>query len=183
MRPLLAPLSQYTMAATATEIQLDLPVDMHVHVRQPPMSSLIVPHLALGGIQTAYIMPNTIPPISTVSQCVEYLDQLESLLPPSSDVELIGTLYLSPTLTPAEVQRAAAVRHPKTGRPRIGGVKSYPRGVTTNSDGGIESYDVYDEVFAEMERQGLVLNLHGEVPSDEEKVGLLYVSDFFRAYC
>ena len=45
------------------------------------------------------------------------------------------------------------------------GVKSYPRGVTTNSEGGIESYDAYDAVFAEMEETGMVLNLHGEVPS------------------
>lgn len=48
------------------------------------------------------------------------------------------------------------------------GVKSYPRGVTTNSDGGIESYETYYPVFAEMERQDMVLNLHGEVPSSEE---------------
>lgn len=167
--------------ATPTEIKIGMPADMHVHVRQPPMSSLIVPHLALGGIQTAYIMPNTVPPIRTTAQCIEYLDELESLLTPPStssspQVELIGTLYLSPQLTPDEVKLAAAARHPKTGKPRIRGVKSYPRGVTTNSDGGIESYDVYDEVFAEMEKQGLVLNLHGEVPSDEENVSTVTTS-------
>lgn len=46
------------------------------------------------------------------------------------------------------------------------GVKSYPRGVTTNSDGGIESYEVYYPVFEVMEQEDLVLNLHGEIPSD-----------------
>lgn len=45
------------------------------------------------------------------------------------------------------------------------GVKSYPRGVTTNSEGGIESYEAYYPVFAAMEEVGMVLNLHGEVPS------------------
>lgn len=49
------------------------------------------------------------------------------------------------------------------------GVKSYPRGVTTNSESGIESYDVYYPVFQAMEETGMVLNLHGEVPSDAEK--------------
>jgi dihydroorotase len=49
------------------------------------------------------------------------------------------------------------------------GVKSYPRGVTTNSDSGIESYEVYYDVFREMEKVGLVLNLHGEIPSDAGK--------------
>jgi len=68
------------------------------------------------------------------------------------------TLYLSPKLTPEEIREAK-----KAG---IVGVKSYPRGVTTNSDGGIESYDIYYPVFEAMEQEGLVLNLHGEVPSD-----------------
>ena len=51
------------------------------------------------------------------------------------------------------------------------GVKSYPRGVTTNSDGGIESYEVYYPVFEAMEQEDLVLNLHGEIPSDADAVG------------
>lgn len=50
----------------------------------------------------------------------------------------------------------------------IVGVKSYPRGVTTNSEGGVgmEGYGVFDAVFGEMEKVNMVLNLHGEVPSD-----------------
>lgn len=30
----------------------------------------------------------------------------------------------------------------------------------------MEGYGVYDAVFAEMEKEDMVLNLHGEVPSD-----------------
>lgn len=56
---------------------------------------------------------------------------------------------------------------------RLIGVKSYPRGVTTNSDGGIESYETYYPVFETMEEVGMVLNLHGEVPSDTSTVRLL----------
>ena len=52
------------------------------------------------------------------------------------------------------------------------GVKSYPRGVTTNSDGGIESYEAYYPVFEAMQEVDMVLNLHGEVPSDASTVGL-----------
>ena len=54
------------------------------------------------------------------------------------------------------------------------GVKSYPRGVTTNSESGIESYTAYYEVFKAMEEEGMVLNLHGEVPSDPMTVGPIY---------
>jgi dihydroorotase len=72
------------------------------------------------------------------------------------------TLYLVPSLTPAEIHAAAAAG--------ITGVKSYPRGVTTNSDDGIESYTVYYPVFEAMQETGMVLNLHGEVPSDPSNV-------------
>jgi len=54
----------------------------------------------------------------------------------------------------------------KLGKYLLKGVKSYPRGVTTNSDGGIESYEAYYPVFEAMEEVGMVLNLHGEIPSN-----------------
>jgi len=72
------------------------------------------------------------------------------------------TLYLSPSLSPAEIHRAKDAG--------ITGVKSYPRGVTTNSDSGIENYDMYYPVFEAMQEVGMVLNLHGEVPSDPTTV-------------
>lgn len=49
-------------------------------------------------------------------------------------------------------------------------MKSYPRGVTTNSDGGIESYEPYYPVFEAMQEVGMVLNLHGEIPSNPSTV-------------
>jgi len=54
------------------------------------------------------------------------------------------------------------------------GVKSYPRGVTTNSDGGIESYETYYPIFETMQEVDMVLNLHGEVPSDANAVRQLF---------
>lgn len=51
------------------------------------------------------------------------------------------------------------------------GVKSYPRGVTTNSEGGIESYEAYYPVFEAMQEVDMVLNLHGEIHSDAAAVG------------
>ena len=53
---------------------------------------------------------------------------------------------------------------------QLPGVKSYPRGVTTNSEGGIESYEVYYPIFEAMQGVDMVLNLHGEVPSDASAV-------------
>lgn len=84
-----------------------------------------------------------------------YKADLERIEP---NVEFLMTLYLSPELTPGEIRKAKSAG--------IVGVKSYPRGVTTNSDGGIESYEVYYPVFEAMQEVDMVLNLHGEVPSD-----------------
>jgi dihydroorotase len=61
------------------------------------------------------------------------------------------------------------------------GVKSYPRGVTTNSDGGIESYEAYYPVFEVMQEVDMVLNLHGEVPSDAKNVSIWH--SYSRTLC
>ncbi|KAF7331848.1 Dihydroorotase [Mycena kentingensis (nom. inval.)] len=138
-------------------ISIPAPADFHVHLRQGPMARLVTPHVRKGGFSLAYVMPNLQPPITTTAQALQYKAQLEAIDP---SVEYLMTLYLSPDLTPDEVVKAKAAG--------IVGVKSYPRGVTTNSDGGIESYEVYYPVFEAMQRVDMVLNLHGEVPSDAD---------------
>lgn len=109
--------------------------------------------------------PNLKPPITTVSQALAYKSSLEAIDP---SIEYLMTLYLSPDLTPDEIRKAK-----KAG---IVGVKSYPRGVTTNSEGGIESYEAYYPVFEAMQEVDMVLNLHGEVPSDPTTVIILFLS-------
>ncbi|KAK7061493.1 Dihydroorotase [Favolaschia claudopus] len=138
-----------------SEIIVASPADFHVHLRQGNMAKLVTPHVRLGGFSLAYVMPNLKPPITTTSQALAYKAELESIDP---TVEYLMTLYLSPDLTPDEIFKAKEAG--------IVGVKSYPRGVTTNSDGGIESYEMYYPVFEAMQRVDMVLNLHGEIPSD-----------------
>ncbi|KAI7861821.1 dihydroorotase, homodimeric type [Spinellus fusiger] len=138
-----------------TSIVIPSACDFHVHLRQGDMMKMVTPRVTGGGVSLAYVMPNLQPPIVNTDQALDYKKQLESLDP---NVTFYMTLYLSPELTPEEVRKAK-----KAG---IAGVKSYPRGVTTNSESGIESYEKYYPVFKAMEEEGLVLNLHGEVPSD-----------------
>lgn len=146
-------------ATNVTSLELTAPADFHVHLRQGAMSELITPHVSQGGVSLAYIMPNLTPPITTVDAAVEYHSHLSKLSP---HTDFWMTLYLHPSLTPAEIAKAKASGVVK-------GVKSYPRGVTTNSEGGIESYETYYPVFEAMQEHDIVLNLHGEVPSDPEK--------------
>ena len=93
------------------------------------------------------------PPITTTEQALEYKAELERIDP---RVEFLMTLYLSPDLTPEEIRKAAKAGisgeslhyslH-RISKHILTGVKSYPRGVTTNSEDGIESYEVYYPVF------------------------------------
>ncbi|KAJ3068346.1 hypothetical protein HDU98_008467 [Podochytrium sp. JEL0797] len=131
--------------------------DLHIHLRQGALMRAVTPSLNKAGIGAVFVMPNLKPPITTTDQALAYRAELQSLAP---NVTFLMSLYLAPSLTPAEIRKAKAAG--------IAGVKSYPRGVTTNSEGGIESYSVYYDVFRAMEEEDMVLNLHGEIPSDPD---------------
>lgn len=91
-------------------------------------------------------MPNLVPPVTTVSQALEYEKRLKAL---DSTVTYLMTLYLHPSITPEVVREAK-----KAG---IAGIKSYPQGLTTNSESGVTSYEEFYPVFAVMEEVGMVL--------------------------
>jgi dihydroorotase len=97
--------------------------------------------------------PNLIPPIDTVAKALDYKSQLQALAP---NVNFLMSLYLCTAITPEVIHEAA--------RAGIRGVKSYPAGVTTNSASGVVDYESFYPVFAAMEQEGILLNLHGESP-------------------
>lgn len=138
-------------------LTLPASADFHVHLRQDALMRAVTPTITAGGVDTVYVMPNLIPPIDTVDAALAYKAQLQQIAP---DVEFLMTLYLCEKITP-EVIRDAKKRG-------VVGVKSYPAGVTTNSSAGVVDYEMFYEVFGVMEEVGMVLNLHGEVPSSRE---------------
>ncbi|KAJ3375902.1 hypothetical protein GGF31_003107 [Allomyces arbusculus] len=153
-----------TPAATSNAVSITMhpAADLHVHLRQGPMAATVVPKLVGTGIDTFVVMPNLIPPISDTDMAIAYQKDLYQWAGEGGkDLKFLMTIYLSPELTPDEVRKAK--------RMGITGIKSYPRGVTTNSDSGIESYDAYYPVFKAMEEEGMILNLHGECPSNPEQ--------------
>ncbi|KAH8177021.1 amidohydrolase domain-containing protein [Sarocladium implicatum] len=138
---------------TTQRIELPPTADMHVHLRQGEMMNLVTPTIRNGGVDTVFVMPNLTPPITTVKAALEYKSQLQALEP---KINYLMSLYLHSSITPATIDEAASSG--------VTGVKVYPQGVTTNSDSGVTSLDDFDPVFAAMERNDMVLNLHGEVP-------------------
>ncbi|CAH7688977.1 hypothetical protein BY996DRAFT_6431673 [Phakopsora pachyrhizi] len=136
---------------------VESPFDAHLHLRQPgQLLELVINHAKIGGVETAYVMPNTVPPIRTVEDAVKYRALLEKLEP---NVNFLVSIYLSRSLTTDEIRKAKSFG--------ITGIKSYPRGVTTNSKEGIESYEIYYDLFKVMEEEDLILNLHGELPCSD----------------
>jgi dihydroorotase len=182
-------------------ISVRSPADFHVHLRQGSISELVTTHVRKGGFDLAYVMvsitgillkteinsdsyskPNLKPPIASTEQALKYKADLQRIDP---DVQYLMTLYLSPELTPDEIRKAKEAGIVGTFSSLSGtedvlnhliGVKSYPRGVTTNSEGGIESYEAYYPVFEAMQEVDMVLNLHGEVHSDAAAVGFSLTS-------
>jgi dihydroorotase len=139
-------------------LTIPLADDFHVHLRQDDMMDAVTPLVRPGGVGRCVVMPNTTPPIATARDASSYRQALAGLAP---DVQFLMTLYLLPTLIPVEIEAAAAHG--------VFGVKCYPRGVTTNSESGMEDFSTYDAVFAAMEEAGLALLIHGEAPSDDTK--------------
>ncbi|KAM0167319.1 hypothetical protein ACHAQE_000621 [Botrytis cinerea] len=139
-------------------LELPAAADFHVHLRDGKMMETVAPTIKLGGVDTVYVMPNLVPPVTTVAAALAYKERLLAIEP---NVNYLMTLYLHESITPETVREAK-----KAG---IVGIKSYPAGVTTNSSSGVISYEPFYPVFAAMAEEGLVLNLHGECPSDHKK--------------
>ena len=138
-------------------MQLPLLDDMHVHLRQGDMLRNVVPLTRAGGVGRCVVMPNTDPPVTTLAGVMAYRRELDACC---TDIDFLMTLYLCPELRPTDMMAAKEAG--------VIGVKCYPQGVTTNSHWGVADLGVYDPLFAAMEEAGVLLLLHGEVPSQPE---------------
>lgn len=144
-----------------SEIELGITADMHVHLRDGRMMDLITPTVRDGGVSIAYVMPNLVPPITTIDRVVEYKKSLEELSPKTT---FLMSFYLCKDLSPEIINEAAKIG-------AIHGVKCYPAGVTTNSAAGVDPNDFSDfyPIFKALEENNLVLNLHGEKPPSKDE--------------
>jgi dihydroorotase len=122
-------------------------------------------------------MPNTSPiEIRTAVEAAKYRGEIKELC--RHGFTPLMTIKLLDRTTPHEIQasKAAGV---------IAG-KVYPQGVTTNSDNGPADLQGLYSVFAEMERVGMVLCLHGEDPKafclDRESTFLAQLCDIARCF-
>lgn len=131
------------------------PDDWHVHLRDGSMLRAVALFTA-KQCHRAIIMPNLIPPVTTVDEAMAYRERILAAIPKELSFEPLMTLYLTEQTTVEELAAAAA-------NPYIHAVKLYPAGATTNSDRGVRDPLNIDHLLAELARSGLPLLVHGEV--------------------
>lgn len=137
------------------QITLTLPDDWHLHLRDNETLASTVP-AATRGFGRGIIMPNIVPPATTVERVAAYRERILAQRPAGSNWEPLMVLYLTDNTTPDEIRAAKECGF-------IHGCKYYPAGATTNSDSGVTDLNNITAVLQAMEEVGMILQLHGEV--------------------
>lgn len=138
-----------------SELLIQTPGDYHVHVRRGPMMKAVLPY-TVRQFGRALLMPNTLPKgIFTAHDVAAYRSEVLSEVDDLA-FEPLMSIKLCDDTTPQMVADAYAE----------GAVaaKIYPRGVTTNSDDGVENVMGLRRVFGAIQELGMLLLLHGEHP-------------------
>ncbi|MFO1225069.1 MAG: dihydroorotase [Burkholderiaceae bacterium] len=133
------------------------PDDWHLHLRDGAAMAAVLPASA-RQFARAIVMPNLKPPVTTTAQAIAYRERIAAALPKQgrgSDFTPLMTLYLTDRTPPAEVRRAKAAG--------IVAFKLYPAGATTNSDDGVTDMRHVSATLEAMQREGVLLLVHGEV--------------------
>jgi dihydroorotase len=140
---------------STSTLRLARPDDWHVHLRDGP-ALVAVAGATANVFARAIVMPNLKPPVTTVAAAGAYRARILAALPPASGFTPLMTLYLTDNTSREEVKRARESGF-------VHAFKYYPAGATTNSDAGVTALERAYPAIAAMEREQVVLSLHGEV--------------------
>jgi dihydroorotase len=151
--------------ARIDSLRITRPDDWHLHVRDGQALDTVVPHTS-AQFARAIIMPNLKPPVTSVAQALQYAARIRAAVPTGQDFTPLMTLYLTDRLDADEIRRASATRTSGLGD-MIVAAKLYPAGATTNSDAGVTDLRRIYPVLEVMQKEGLLLLVHGEVTSPE----------------
>ena len=143
---------------TPHTLTLRRPDDWHLHLRDGAAMAAVLPYTA-RQFGRAIVMPNLKSPVTTAAAALAYRERILAALPAGMAFEPLMTLYLTDGTSADEVVRA-----------RQAGVvafKLYPAGATTNSDAGVTDIRKTCAALEAMQREGLLLLVHGEVTDPE----------------
>jgi len=129
-----------------------MPLDMHLHLRDAVMLENVAP-LSAYSFSGAIIMPNLVPPVKTKDDVLAYRDRVMAAVP-NDYFEPYMTLFYQNYDKEFLVDVADEIE----------AIKLYPAGITTNSEGGVSSFDIEEmrETLEAMSELGIPLCVHGE---------------------
>ena len=145
-----------------TSLTITRPDDWHLHLRDGDMLARVLPDTA-RQFARAIVMPNLVPPVTTVALAGAYRDRILGALPAGLAFEPLMTLYLTERTSPQDIAEAKASGF-------VQAVKWYPAGATTNSDAGVSNIDRCHATLQAMQDHDLPLLVHGEVTGAEVDV-------------
>jgi dihydroorotase len=136
------------------------PDDWQVHLRDGEMLRAVAPFTA-RQFARAIVMPNLVPPITTVEAAIAYRDRIIAAAGPGFTP--LMTCYLTDDTSPDEIARGFV-------ESAWIAAKLYPAGATTNSASGVTDIANIYPVLERMEKIGMVLCVHGEVTDPDVDV-------------
>ena len=151
------------------KIVLNSPLDMHLHLRDEEMLKVVAP-LSSKSFAGAVIMPNLVPPITSIDDVKAYKERILKATC-RDDFEPFMTLFFKSEYDYEFLKEA---------KKYIRAIKLYPSGVTTNSEGGVSSMNIKElrETFDAMSELEIPLCVHGEtngfVMDREAEFGSVY---------
>ena len=143
-------------------ITIRRPDDWHVHLRDGAMMAAVLPCTA-RQFARAIVMPNLVPPVTTVAAALAYRQRIIAALPADADFTPLMTAYLTDSSDPDDI--AAGHRDGV-----FTAVKLYPAHATTNSAHGVTDLARVMPVLERMSDIGMPLLVHGEATDPDVDV-------------
>src|ERR1700756_537049 len=141
-------------AKRADRITIRRPDDFHVHLRDGAMLQAVLPFTA-AQFARGIIMPNLVPPVTTVAAAIAYRERILAARPEGSDFLPLMTCYLTDATAPDEIETGF--------RDGVGvAAKLSPAGATTNAHYGVTDIPALAPVLERMEKIGMPVLIHGE---------------------
>src|ERR1700712_49623 len=135
-------------------ITIRRPDDWHVHLRDGEMLRTVLPFTA-GQFARGIVMPNLVPPVTTVAAADAYRARILAARLAGNDFQPLMTCYLTDDTSADEIEKGHS-------QGTWIAAKLYPAGATTNSHFGVRDLKAIRAVLERMERIGMPLLIHGE---------------------
>ncbi|WMW63198.1 dihydroorotase [Serratia marcescens] len=143
------------MTAQPQVLKIRRPDDWHIHLRDDEMLKTVVPYTS-QVFGRAIVMPNLVPPVTTVAAARAYRDRILAAVPQGHNFTPLMTCYLTNSLAASELINGFE-------QGVFTAAKLYPANATTNSSHGVSDVTGIYPLFEQMQKIGMPLLIHGEV--------------------